>query len=400
MSISTIWALAAVVAAALQTPQSPPLVAPAGVPSLIESASTTTTFVMTEAEYRRSMERRVPEFPNLVPITKKPAGLSARARFGAPFLLRGQLLSWAMDGDETDGYVLILDWNGNGDLTDETPIRFEQVDGKPTIRVQREERDGPATYPVSMKLVLAWEVPPAKTEKQLALKIFSRTTRVGELTPPGKAPVRFQLTGIVGQYAEPFNTIALDLDRDGAFNGETEVFRVREKYVNIGDTSYEFIVDPHGERLTLSPLAVFVPSRISLTVGSPAPDFTFTDMDGRSRRLSDYRGKVVLLDFWGAWCMPCVAEAPKLVAAYQKYREHGFEILGVDAIDTREVALAFIQKHNTRWTQTQEPDKGPIQVLYRVSAFPTYFLIGADGSIKASGTDNLDLERALRALFP
>ena len=401
MSISTICALAAVLAAALQVPGSAPLVAPAGAPILIDTGPTGTAFVMTEVEYKRLVEQRKLTSPNFVPITKKRAGLSVRAQFGAGFPLRRQTLSWMIDGDESDGYVLIVDWNANGDLTDEQPIRFEREDGKPSIRVQREERDGPVAYPVSMKLMLDWVVPPTKTEKQLALKIFNRTTRMGELTPPGHQPIRFQLTGFAGEFAESFDTVAFDLDRDGAFNGETELFRVREKYVNIGDTSYEFVVAAHGERLTLSPLATFRPSRVLLTAGSPAPDFSFTDMDGRSRKLSDYRGKVVLLDFWGAWCAPCTVEAPKLVAAHEKYRDRGFEILGVNAIDTRAAALAFVGKHNTHWTQTQEPDKGPIQVLYRISAFPSYFLIGADGRIKASGTDaNFDLERALRTLFP
>src|SRR5262249_12106963 len=157
---------------------------------------------------------------------------------------------------------------------------------------------------------------------------------------------------------------------------------VSEKYVNIGETSYEFVVDPHGDRLTLNPLAEHRASRVALTAGSPAPDFTFTDLEGRSHKLSDYRGKVVLLDFWGAWCAPCVAEAPKLLAAYEKYHDRGFEILGLDTIDTRDKVVAFIETHKMRWMQTMEPDRGPIQTLYRVNGWPSYFIVGADGLIK------------------
>lgn len=141
-------------------------------------------------------------------------------------------------------------------------------------------------------------------------------------------------------------------------------------------------------------------SRVPLTIGSTAPDFAFTDLEGKSRRLSDYRGEVVLLDFWGAWCAPCVPEAPKLVAAYEKCPDRGFEIVGIDTIDTREKVLGFISTHKMRWTQTMEAEKGPIQTLYRVSGFPSYFLIGPDGAIKVGVTgSSIDLDRELPALL-
>lgn len=380
--------------------QSSPLTATTSKPVLIDTGSTSTTFAMSEEQYRRFVEQTGRTNPDFVPIVRNPQGLSTRARFGINLVLRGKNLSWAIDGDDADGYVLLADWNANGDLSDEKPLRFEHVDGKPTLRIEREERDGSISYPVSMKLMLDWVVPPTKTEKQLALKIYSRTTRTGELTAPAGKPIAFRLTGGAGFYSEPFHTVAFDLDGDGAFDPETEVFRVREKYVNIGATSYEFVVDPHGDRLTLNPLTEYRPSRVPLTPGSPAPDFSFVDLSGQTRKLSDYRGKVVLLDFWGVWCKPCVAEAPKLVAAYEKYRDRGFEIIGIDTLDTREKVLAFLDEHNMRWVQTMEAEKGPIQTLYRVSGFPTYFLVGADGRITVGSTgSSLALERELSALF-
>jgi peroxiredoxin len=393
--------VAAATVVSLSAVQSGTLTVTTGAPTLIDTGSTGTTFAMTDAQYQRFVEEMGSKSPDFVAITHKRGGLSPKAQFGINLALRGKILSWAIDGDETQGYVLFADWNGNGDLRDEAPMRFERVDGKPTIRVAREERDGAVTYPVSMKLMLDWVVPPTKTEAQLALKIYNRTTRSGQLTPTGVKPVAFRLNGSAGFYAQPFHSVAFDLDGDGTFKPETEVFRVSEKYVNIGDTSYEFVVDPHGATLTLTPLAGYRPSRVALTVGATAPDFAFTDLEGKPRRLSDYRGKVVLLDFWGAWCAPCVAEAPKLVAAYETYRDRGFEIIGIDTIDTREKVLAFIGTHKMRWTQTMEADKGPIQTLYRISGWPSYFLIGPDGAIKAGVTgSNIDLDRELRGLFP
>ena len=153
---------------------------------------------MSETRYQRFVEETGKANPDFVAIEKKPAGLTPQARFGINLTLRGKILSWVIDGDENDGYVLYADWNGNGDLTDDSPLRFDRVDGKYSLRVQREERDGDVTYPVAMKLVLDWVVPPGKTEKQLALKNYNRTTRAGQRPGRGRQTDRLPLDRLVG----------------------------------------------------------------------------------------------------------------------------------------------------------------------------------------------------------
>lgn len=388
-------------AAAFTQPQSAPITPTTDRPVLIDTGAAATTPLMSDARYQQFVQQQGRTSADFVPIQKKPAGLSPGAQFGINLILRGRNLSWAIDGDDKAGYVLYADWNGNGDLSDDAPMPFEREDGKYAIHVQREEREGDVTYPVAMKLVLDWVVPPGKTEKVLALKNYNRTTRTGEIASvDGQKPVAFRLTGSAGYYAQPFNTVAFDLNGDGTYDADTEVFRVSEKYVSIGSTSYEFAPDPFGRSLTLTPLTEHRASRVPLTVGSLAPDFSFTDLDGRTRRLSEYRGKVVLLDFWGAWCAPCAAAAPRLAGLYEKYRDRGFEIVGIDTIDTREKMTAFIEEHKMRWPETMEPEKGPIQTLYRVNGFPSYYLIGPDGTIKSVSTGNTEtLDRDLDALF-
>jgi thiol-disulfide isomerase/thioredoxin len=217
----------------------------------------------------------------------------------------------------------------------------------------------------------------------------------------GGKPIPFIITGAGGIYDYEYNWIFFDLNHDGTFDSEVEGFQISERYVNIGDKTYEFAVDRYGRSVTLTPLAEKRPARAILMPGYPAPEFDFVDLQGVSRRLMDYRGKVVLLDFWGTWCGPCVASVPQLIAVYEKYHAKGFEIIGIAVEDKRENLLTFTAEKRMNWPQTIERDKGPLSTLYRITGFPSYFLIGADGRIVvAAPGENIDIAADLAKLFP
>jgi len=122
-----------------------------------------------------------------------------------------------------------------------------------------------------------------------------------------------------------------------------------------------------------------MPDRADLSTGNIAPDFSFKDLDGKSYKLSDFRGKIVLLDFWGLWCAPCIAEVPNLAAAYQRLKEKGFEVISLDKGDTVENLRKFIAKKQMIWTHTQT-DEVLLQ-LYRVDRYPTYYLLHKEGKV-------------------
>jgi len=136
-----------------------------------------------------------------------------------------------------------------------------------------------------------------------------------------------------------------------------------------------------------------------LKIGAPPIPISARDLNGKTVSLSDYKGKVLLLDFWATWCGPCIEEMPHLKASYKKYRAQGFEIVGVSFDMKRAELEAFVKKHGVRWPQIFHDKnwKQPINLEYKVRAIPMTILIGRDGNIAAIGERALSLDQAIRA---
>jgi thiol-disulfide isomerase/thioredoxin len=228
------------------------------------------------------------------------------------------------------------------------------------------------------------------------------TRRRGTVVLPSvSSPVLFRVSGHNGVYNDLYLSVAFDLDGNGEFDLDTERYLVSEQFVNLGGTTYEFTVERDGGHVTFVPQTQKHADRLTLKTGFPAPEFSFVDLNDKKRRLSDYRGKVVLLDFWGTWCGPCVAGVPELVDLYEKYHARGFEIIGIEANDTPANVTEFTQAHAMTWTQTIEKDKGVIGALHRIEGWPTAFLIGPDGKFLAANyLGEVDLRAELKKAFP
>lgn len=364
-----------------------PLTAKTDPPMLLQEAGE--ALAMTEEEYSK-MVGAFSKMPNFVGVKQKPKELSANARFGFNLSFGGFNRSWVLDGNSKDGYVLYADLNANGDLTDDSPLRLENYEGKHSVLLNRSVTESvngkDESYSLQLKLEVGHSKPRDKSEPQLALKIYSDTRRNGSINVAGK-DVIFALVGSQGIYNWDYNRVYFDLNSDRILDmvspKSLESYQVQEKYVNLAGVSYEFMVDRYGRSLTLKPLAEKLPDRAVLRPGSRAPEFSVTDIHGKTHSLSDYRGSVVLIDFWGIWCTPCVAEVPKLVAVYKKLHGNGFEIIGVHL--GRDVnARKFIKDRGMNWTHVLEEKDGALNSLFRVDRWPTYYLIGRDGVILAN----------------
>jgi thiol-disulfide isomerase/thioredoxin len=134
-----------------------------------------------------------------------------------------------------------------------------------------------------------------------------------------------------------------------------------------------------------------------------APDFTLSSTDGNRVHLSDYRGKVVLLDFWATWCPPCRAGIPHMVELQNKYRADGFVVLGMNMDQNPEDLVAFLSRTTVNYP-TLKIDAETLEAYGGVSSIPLTLLIDKQGKIRERylGYDNRiaeQMERAIQALL-
>ncbi len=178
------------------------------------------------------------------------------------------------------------------------------------------------------------------------------------------------------------------------------------------DDRLEFLRDeaapPLRRRFSLGSLALLVGLlALSLALGlqlsrrnmgrptsGSAPDFALALFDGSDFRLSDYRGQVVLINFWASWCPPCRDEAPDLNALYDDYRSKGFTVLGVNMLESsRRKALDFIAEFGIGYPNGEDIGER-VTNLYRVEAPPESFLIDRRGEVRRFFIGNLRYDDA------
>lgn len=129
--------------------------------------------------------------------------------------------------------------------------------------------------------------------------------------------------------------------------------------------------------------------------GKVVSDFSTTDLDGNPISLRDYRGKVVLLDFWGTWCGFCIQELPNLKRVYDIYKEQGFDIIGVSLDDPEEELQKYIEDHGIQWRQISSGESwrdDPLARQYDITGVPSQWLIDRDGKLISHKARGAELE--------
>jgi thiol-disulfide isomerase/thioredoxin len=233
------------------------------------------------------------------------------------------------------------------------------------------------------------EKEPARNYRFMAYNVGQATGRVQ--VGAREVRVRYRIDLDTGR-ATLFGQQGMDLDGNGVFDrglsrGEVEmsengrvIFRLGDLYLSTGS------VDLASGRIVLRTHPASDYQRFDLASGARLPDFAFTGVDGKPRHLSELRGKVVLLDFWGTWCGPCVGDLPKLRSIREAYRDRGFEILGLPFEDDLETLRKFLAENDLPWVHaTAESVADLVKSRFRVWSFPTKILLDREGRVVSVG---------------
>lgn len=148
-------------------------------------------------------------------------------------------------------------------------------------------------------------------------------------------------------------------------------------------------------------LAMSASGQMQPNIADSRLDFALPDLKGDSIRLSSMKGKVFLLDFWASWCVPCRFSNKQLVKLYSRYKDKGFEILGVSLDDNRNAWKKAVNKDKITWLQIN--DNGGWNALsaakWNINAIPSSFLIDKDGNVVAFDPEKEELENKIKQLL-
>lgn len=332
---------------------------------------------------------------------KSETALSPRAHLTAgQFInpqLNGSVRALLVEEEDSETPYVLVDLNNDSTFGKNEKLELKQ-----------EDKDNPYIWSTTVNLPVA-----GNFFKTCAIFVrYFKTFKIEKMTPQERlftqstevyARGRVDVGGrkVLVQYAYSFVDKSIDFQEgwqgmDGDENGEidmdslspeaakaaralkeTIVFRVGQSYLSTKKA------DLKKNQIVLREHEAKDYKRIELAVGKEFPEFEFTDFDGKKRRISEFRGKYVLLDVWGFWCPPCRKEMPYLREAAKRFKSRNLVLVGLntDPVPFEQVKRS-LEENSMMWTQAKfESVFDFLNLQLRVESFPTTFLLTPEGKI-------------------
>ncbi len=170
-------------------------------------------------------------------------------------------------------------------------------------------------------------------------------------------------------------------------------------YINIAVAGLLIVLAGIGLVWASRPTSAAVPQPTAQPAGQIAPDFTLKTLDGETVSLSDFRGKVVMVNFWASWCPPCVAELPTIYQFYQTHQADGFVVLAVNAQENPDTVSGFISRQGYTFPVLLDPDSVAADE-YGIRALPTSFFLNKNGEIQYVHRGEIDTDTLKKVVEP
>mgnify|MGYP000863209389 CR=1 FL=1 len=302
--------------------------------------------------------------------------------------------------------VLVVDTNNNNDLRDDAPAtlsttkygiekKFTRSEGVFSVNI------GSAGEAHAFRWFRFDPTDPDRSALARTIHYYRDYAREGDVTLAEK-PYHIMLaddrnTGSFDSArAGALVNLYIDLDRNNAFDPRTEVYDISQPFAINGQAFEVKEVAPLGASLRIVPSDKVVEELhppADLRVGGHASSFTGSTPAGKVVKFpEDYRGKLVLLDFWATWCQPCLMEMPNVVNAKKKFGERGFEVLGIslDQKNAEKKIADTTARLEMDWPQLYDGGYWTSRVpqMYQIASIPAAFLVdGETGKIVAMGKE-------------
>jgi peroxiredoxin len=137
-----------------------------------------------------------------------------------------------------------------------------------------------------------------------------------------------------------------------------------------------------------------------MKVNYPAPELTLSDMQGNPHSLMDYRGKVVLINLWATWCIPCTKEMPTLQVFYNDYKENGFVVIAINDGESATDVLQFVKNYDLSFPVWLDPTYQATERAFKTMNLPSSFVIDGKGTVRWMWVGGISREKLEKYITP